>query len=140
MANLPWLVHAAGAGPDRMRAARTEAASRDLFELADRIRGDGLHLIIEGAVDIAFAFRSRHLPPGTVDARDRDALGIAVADPSGLLVTADGLYIGLRAARDPRWAVLAGLPGAVTGEAGKQRTVGLVPRPRRGRTARWTLP
>jgi hypothetical protein len=109
MANLPWLVQAAGAGPDRMREARTEAASRDLSELAGRIRGDGLHLIIEGAVDIAFAFRTRHLPPGTVDARDRDALGIAMADPTGLLVTADGLYIGLRAARDPRWAVLASL-------------------------------
>jgi hypothetical protein len=60
-------------------------------------------------VDIAFAFQDRHLPPGTVDARDRDALGLAVADPTGLLITADGIYIGLRIARDPRWPVLATL-------------------------------
>lgn len=107
MTNLPWLIQASGPGSAQMRAERTNTASRDLAALADRIRGHGLHLVIEEAVDIAFAFDAHDLPPDAIDARGTDALGIALDDPTSLLVTADGFYIGLRIARDARWEELA---------------------------------
>jgi hypothetical protein len=109
MTNLPWLVRASGPGPALQRARRTEEASRDLAALADRIRGHGLHLVIEGAVDIAFELETRHLPPDAVDARGTDALGIALDGPTAVLVTADGSFIGLRIGSDPRWEQLAAL-------------------------------
>src|SRR4051812_25731257 len=109
MTNVPWLVQASGPGPALRRAERTKEASRDLAALADRIRGQGLHIVIEDAVDIAFAFDARDLPEETVDARGTDALGIALADPTAVLITADGFYIGLQLARDPRWEKLAAL-------------------------------
>ena len=97
MTNLPWLVQASGPGPAQRRARRTEEASRDLAALADRIRPRGLHLLIEDAVDIVFEFAARATcPPGTIDARGRDALGIVLDDPTALLITADGFYIGLQ--------------------------------------------
>ncbi len=99
MTSPPWLV--------QRRAERTSAASRDLAALADRVRGHGLHLVIEDAVDIAFAFDTLDLPPDTIDARGTEALGLALDDPTAVLVTADGFYIGLRIARDPRWEELA---------------------------------
>jgi hypothetical protein len=107
--NLPWLVQASGPGPALQRARRTEQASRDLAALADRIRDHGLHLVVEDAVDIAFELSAQDLPPGTVDARGTDALGIALADPTAVLVTADGVFIGLRIGGDPRWEQLAAL-------------------------------
>jgi len=107
MTNVPWLIQASGPGPARSRAERTEEASRDLAALADRIRGQGLHLVLEDAVDIAFEFDAHHLPPGTIDARGVDALTIALDDPTAVLITADGFYIGLRIARDDRWEQLA---------------------------------
>lgn len=109
MTNVPWLIQASGPGPAQRRAERTEEASRDLAALADRIRGRGLHLIIEDAVDTAFEFEARRLPPDAIDARGADALGIALDDPTAVLVTADGSYIGLRIARDSRWEELAAL-------------------------------
>ena len=133
MTNLPWLVQASGPGPAQRRARRTEEATRDLAALADRIRPRGLHLLIEDAVDIAFEFAARHLPPGTLDARGRDALGIALDDPTALLITADGFYIGLQIATDARWHQLETL-GRSRGRLGSNALVGLVLRAHR----RWT--
>lgn len=56
MTNLPWIIQASGPSPAHRRAERTKDASLDLVALADRIRPHGLHLVVEDAVDIAFAF------------------------------------------------------------------------------------
>ncbi len=109
MTNLPWLIQASGPGPGLRRARRTEEARRDLAAFAGRIRDHGLHLIVEDAVDIAFEFEARHLPPDTVDARGTDALGIALDDPTAVLITADGYFIDLRIGVGSRWEELATL-------------------------------
>lgn len=137
MKHLPWLVQAAGPGPARMRARRTEEASRDLAALADRIRGSGLHLVIEDQVDLLFTFEARHLPAGTVDGRRADALGAALDDPSAVLITIDGPYVGLAVGRDPRLA-RACRPRPLAWTPRRERVVRVVPRARRGRSARRT--
>ena len=109
MTNLPWLIQASGPGPARRRAGRTEQAARDLAVLAERLARQDLHLVVEDAVDIAFELGPRHLPAGSVDARGSDALAVALDDPTGVLITAGGIYIGRGVARDPRWDELAEL-------------------------------
>ncbi len=108
MQQLDWLVYSSDDLALRRSAERrTRKASDDLFAFAERIRGHGLHLVIEDAVDIAFELEDRHLPPGTVDARGLDALAIAVADPTAVLITAGGIFIGLPIGSDDRWHHLA---------------------------------
>jgi hypothetical protein len=60
-----------------------------------------MHLVLDGVVDRWYTFDE--LPAGTVSARDADALAIAVADPTAVLVTADGYFIGSAASGDERW-------------------------------------
>jgi hypothetical protein len=104
MQQLDWLVYSSDDEALRRSAqTRTRKASDDLFAFADRIRPHGLHLVIEDAVDIAFELEDRHLPPRTVDARGLEALDIAAEDPTSVLITAGGIFIGLPIGHDPRW-------------------------------------
>jgi hypothetical protein len=104
MQRLDWLVYSSDDEALRRSAQkRTRQASDDLLAFADRIRPHGLHLVIEDAVDIAFELEDRHLPPGTVDGRGLDALALAVDDPTSVLITAGGIFIGLPIGHDPRW-------------------------------------
>lgn len=110
MKKLSWLVYSSD--EDALRrgeARRTRQASDDLFAFADRIRPHGLHLVIEDAVDIEFDLQERHLPPGTVDGRGRETLTIALDDPSAIVITAGGFFVGLSVGFDPRWKRLAEL-------------------------------
>jgi hypothetical protein len=88
------------ADSDRRRA---RVAARDLESCAGWAAPHGLHLLVDGQVDQFFAFTSSEFPAGTVDARTGDALGLALADPSSLLVTVGGLWIGMPIRTDPRW-------------------------------------
>ena len=106
MADLPWLVPAFGAGPERNRARRTLRAARDLAAVAQNVDG---YLVLHEAVDISFGFQQHHLPPGTVDLRGGDPLGLALADPAAVVVTGAGIYIGTPIARDLRWRELEAL-------------------------------
>lgn len=103
MRDLPWLIRAEGPEPERRRAERTDRAALDLAAVAHRIDG---YLVLHEAVDISFAFEPHHLPPGTVDLRDGDPLGLVLADPGATVVTGVGIYIGTPIAADPRWARL----------------------------------
>lgn len=103
MRDLPWLIRADGPEPERRRAERTERAALDLAAAAARIDG---YLVLHEAVDISFAFEHHHLPPGTVDLRDGDPLGLVLDDPAAAVVTGVGPYIGTPIAADPRWAGL----------------------------------
>lgn len=103
MKKLPWLVYAEGPESERRDAERTERAALDLAAVAEHIDG---YLVLHEAVDIGFAFERRHLPPGAVDLRHGDPLGLVLADPAATVVSGAGIYIGTPIASDPRWAGL----------------------------------
>ncbi|MGK2947358.1 MAG: hypothetical protein ACSLFP_02195 [Acidimicrobiales bacterium] len=103
MPDLPWLVPAAGPEPERRRAERTDRAALDLAAVVAQRGG---HLVLHEAVDVSFAFAPHHLPPGTVDLREGDALGAGLADPDAIVVSGAGIFIGTPVAVDPRWAQL----------------------------------
>lgn len=106
MRDLPWLIRAKGPEADRRRAERTERAARDLAAVAARIDG---YLVLHEAVDFSFGFEHHHLPPGTVDLREGDPLGLVLDDPAAVVVTGVGIFIGTPIAHDPRWAQLVDL-------------------------------
>lgn len=110
MRDLPWLIRASGPGPLRGCRSRTERAARDLAAAAAHV---GSPLVLHEAVDIAFCFEARHLPAGTVDLRQGDALGHVLAHPESLLVTAGGHYIGTPVQWDARWRENPGLSHAL---------------------------
>lgn len=110
MQRLDWLACSSDDdGARRRRELRTRLASEDLHRLADHVGRDGLHLLIDDAVDLAFDFQERHWPPGTVDARGLDALDLAIVDHTSVLVTAGGIFIGDPISNDPRWHLLRDL-------------------------------
>ncbi len=138
MTNLPWLIQASGPGPAAGAAGRTEQAARDLAVLAERLARQDLHLVVEDAVDIAFELGPRHLPAGSVDARGSDALAVALDDPTGVLITADGINRPWRCSRPPLGR--ARRVGPLSGHAGQQRTVRPVLRAFGGWASRRSLP
>ena len=130
MQRLDWLVYSSDDAELRRKCdIRTRLASDDLHSLARRIDDHGLHLVIEDAVDLAFDLEEHHLPLGTLDARGLDALEIAVADPTAVLVTAGGIFIGDPISNDARWRQLRdlGRTRATLGSSGLSgRYLGLV--------------
>jgi hypothetical protein len=98
--------------PAIRHARRSERAAIDLAACAGWAAGHGLHLVLEHHVDSRFAFLDAHLPPATVDARNDDALSIAIADPTALLVTAGGYYWGTPITGHRDWPTFAALPRA----------------------------
>lgn len=88
---------------EERRVQRAAAAAKDLRACAEWAAGDGLHLVIDRFTAPRFSFTAEHFPPGTVDARDGDAVAGALGDPTALIVTAGGHYWGMPAGHDPRW-------------------------------------
>ncbi len=103
MTDLPWLIRGSGPEYERRQIQRTGRAALDLAAAAQRIAG---YLVLHRAVDISFAFEAQHLPPGTVDLRAGDPLGLAVEDPAATIVTGAGIWIGTPIAHDVRWKEL----------------------------------
>lgn len=87
-------------------AVRAHLAEEDLTACASWANELGLHLVIETRIEQFFAFHRASFPTGTVDARQRDALAVALADRSALLVTVVGFWLGLPIRTDPRWSEL----------------------------------
>jgi hypothetical protein len=98
--------------PAIRHARRSERAAIDLAACAGWAAGHGLHLVLEQHVGSRFTFFDAHLPPATVDARNDDALAIAIADPTALLVTAGGYYWGTPITGHRDWPTFAALPRA----------------------------
>jgi len=91
-------------------ALRTEQAAADLTACSSWAAEHRLHLLLEHRVATRFSFVDAHLPGGTVDARDMDALALAIADPTALLVTAGGHYWGTPLTQQGDWATFTTLP------------------------------
>jgi hypothetical protein len=87
-------------------AVRAHLAEEDLAACGVWASEFGLNLVIETRVEQFFAFHNASFPVGTVDARQHDALSIALADRSALLVTVGGFWLGLPIRTDRRWADL----------------------------------
>ncbi|HEX2738300.1 MAG TPA: hypothetical protein VHP57_09215 [Acidimicrobiia bacterium] len=98
--------------PAIRHAQRGERAAIDLAACAGWAAGHGLHLVLEHHVGSRFTFFDAHLPPATVDARNDDAVAIAIADPTALLVTAGGYYWGTPITGHRDWPTFAALPRA----------------------------
>ena len=96
--------------PAIRHAQRSERAAVDLAACATWAAGHGLHLVLEYHVVSRFTFIDAHLPPATVDARNADALSLAIADPTALLVTAGGHYWGTPLTGHRDWPAFAALP------------------------------
>jgi hypothetical protein len=90
-------------------AQRSERAAVDLAACATWAAGHGLHLVLEHHVVSRFTFFDVQLPPATVDARNDDALALAIADPTALLVTAGGHYWGTPITGHRDWPAFAAL-------------------------------
>ena len=91
-------------------ALRSDRAAVDLAACATWAAGVGLHLLLEQHVVSRFTFAVAQLPPATVDARDGDALALAIAEPTALLVTAGGHHWGTPLTGHPDWPAFAALP------------------------------
>ena len=91
-------------------ALRSDRAGVDLAACATWAAGVGLHLLLEQHVASRFTFADTQLPPATVDARDGDALAIAIAEPTALLITAGGHYWGTPLTGHPDWPAFDALP------------------------------
>ena len=91
-------------------ALRSDRAAVDLAACATWAAGAGLHLLLEHHVVSRFTFAATQLPPATVDARDDDALSLAITDPTALLVTAGGHHWGTPLTGHPDWPAFAALP------------------------------
>ncbi len=98
--------------PAIRHARRSERAAIDLAACAGWAAGHGLHLVLEHHLGSRFTFFDAHFPPATIDARNDDALAIAIADPTALLVTAGGYYWGTPITGHPDWPTFAALPRA----------------------------
>lgn len=90
-------------------ALRSDRAAVDLAACATWAAGHGLHLLLDHHVVSRFTFADTQLPEATVDARDGDALALAIGDPTALLVTAGGHHWGTPLTGHPDWPVFAAL-------------------------------
>jgi hypothetical protein len=98
--------------PAIRHARRSERAAIDLAACAGWAAGHGLHVVLEHHVGSHFTFLDAQLPPATIDARNDDALALAIADPAALLVTAGGYYWGTPITGHRDWPTFAALPRA----------------------------